>query len=123
MKKAKKKKKKEAKKKQRKKTHESWLLYVTLHHEMSRNVPDGHFHVLYFLKVNFMLFTMVKSIFKSEYKWPNYAFLNIVVRHLALLRKLALNVEDFCVKTIGWGYKIMFWTIKYGKVGYFHVTD
>ena len=25
---------------------------MTLHHKMSRNVPDGHFHVLYFLKVN-----------------------------------------------------------------------
>ena len=21
--------------------------YVTLHHEMSRNVPDGHFHAFY----------------------------------------------------------------------------
>ena len=41
-------------------------LFVTLHHKMSRNVPDGHFLVLYFLKVNSMLFTMVKTIFKSE---------------------------------------------------------
>ena len=32
-------------------------------------------------------------------------FLNVVVRHLALLGKLALNVEDFYVKTIGWGLK------------------
>ena len=47
----------------------------------------------------------------------------MVVRHLALLRKLALNVEDFYVKTIGWGYKIMFLTMKHGKVGYFRVTD
>ena len=37
--------------------------------------------------------------------------------------KLALNVEDFCVKTIGWGYKIMSLTMKHGKVGYFRVTD
>ena len=22
-------------------------LYVTLHHKMNRNVPDGHFHVFY----------------------------------------------------------------------------
>ena len=42
------------------------VIYVTLHHEMSRNVPDGHFHVLYFLKVNSMLFAMVETIFKSE---------------------------------------------------------
>ena len=56
----------------------------------------------YFLEVNFMLFTMVKTIFKSEDKWPSYMFLNMVIQHLALLRKLALNVEDFYVKTIGW---------------------
>ena len=50
-------------------------------------------------------------------------FLNMVV-HLALLRKLALNVEDFYVKTVGWGYKkIMFLATKHGKVGYFHITD
>ena len=80
------------------------------------------FVFLYFLKVHSMLITMVKSIFKSE-KWPSYMFLKRVVRHSELLRKLALNVEDFYVKTIGRGYKIMFLTTKYGKVGYFHVTD
>ena len=31
-------------------------------------------------------------------------FLNMVVRHSTLLRKLALNVEDFYVKTIGCGF-------------------
>ena len=41
-------------------------LYVTLHHKMSRNVPDGHFMFLYFLKVNSVLFTTVKFIFKSQ---------------------------------------------------------
>ena len=55
----------------------------------------------YFLKVNFMLFTMVKTIFKSEDWWPSYMFLNMMVRHSALLRKLALNIEDFYAKTIG----------------------
>ena len=41
---------------------------VTLHHEMGRNEADGHFHILYFLKANsiYMLFTMMKTIFKSE---------------------------------------------------------
>ena len=47
--------------------------------------------------------------------------LNMVVRQLALLRKLALNAEDFYVKTIGWD--TMFLTMKHEKVGYFHVTD
>ena len=45
----------------------STSLNVTLHHIMSRKVPDGLFHVfLYFLKVNSMLFIMVKTIFKSK---------------------------------------------------------
>ena len=39
------------------------------------------------------------------------------------LGKISLNAKDYCVKTIGWGEKIMFLTMKHGKVGYFHVTD
>ena len=27
--------------------------FVTIHHEMSRNVPDGHFHVLIFSESKF----------------------------------------------------------------------
>ena len=49
-----------------------------------------------------MLFTMVKTMFKSENEWLSYMLLIMVVRHSALLRKLVLNVEDFYVKTIGW---------------------
>ena len=79
--------------------------------------------MLYFLKVNFMLFTMVKTIFKSEDEWPRHMLLNMVVGHSALLRKLALNVEDFHVKTTGWGLKNHVLTMKHGKVGYFHATD
>ena len=37
----------------------------------------------YFLKVNSMLFTVVKTIFKSEDYWPSYMYLNMVVRHSA----------------------------------------
>ena len=37
--------------------------------------------------------------------WPSYMFLNMVVRHSALLRKLALNVEDFYVKNNRVGLK------------------
>ena len=32
-------------------------------------------------------------------------FLNMVVRHSALLGKLALNAEDFDVKAIEWGFE------------------
>ena len=41
------------------------VYYAMLHHEMSRHVPDGHFHVFIFSESNSMLFTMVKTIFKS----------------------------------------------------------
>ena len=61
------------------------------------------FMFLNFLKVNSILFTMVETILKSEDLWPSYMFLNVVVRHSALSRKLALNVEDFYVKAIVWG--------------------
>ena len=46
--------------------HVPTMIYVTLHHEMSRNVPGGHLHVCTFFNVNSVLFTMVKAIFKSE---------------------------------------------------------
>ena len=69
--------------------------------------------------------------------------MNTVVQHSVFLRKLALNVEDFYVKTIGrglrnlalnvedfyvetigWGFKkITLLNMKHRKVGYFHVTD
>ena len=41
-------------------------IYVTLHHKMSRNLPDDHFHVFIFSEGKFYAFTMVKTMFKSE---------------------------------------------------------
>ena len=32
------------------------IIYVTLHHEMSRNVPDGHFHIFIFSESKFCAF-------------------------------------------------------------------
>ena len=61
------------------------------------------FMFLYFLKVNSVLFTMAKTVFKSEDLWPSYMILNMVVRHSALLGKLAIIIEVFYAKTIGWG--------------------
>ena len=37
-------------------------------------MPHGHCHVLYFLKINSMLFTMAKTIFKSEDQGTSYMF-------------------------------------------------
>ena len=75
--------------------------FVTLHHEMSRNVPDGHFDVFIFSSSKFC------AIYNGEnhiqIRGLVYMFLNMVVRYSALLGKLGLNVEDFYVKTIGWG--------------------
>ena len=57
-----------------------------------------------------------------------HGFFYVVVRHSALLRKFALNVEDFYVKTIGWGLKkkkkkAMFLTINAKGGLLLHVTD
>ena len=38
--------------------------YVTLHHEMSCNVSDGHFHVLCFLKSKFYAIYNVENHFQ-----------------------------------------------------------
>ena len=63
---------------------------------MSRNVPDGHFHV-------FCFFFIFSSIYNGENHFQirglvaELHVLNMVVRHSALLRKLALGVEDFYV--------------------------
>ena len=46
---------------------------------------------------------MVKFIFQIRGLVAELHVLDMVVRHSALLRKLALNVEDFYVYTIGWG--------------------
>ena len=59
----------------------------------------------------FMFFIFSESKFYAIYNGENHfqtrvlvaklhVFLNMVVRHMG---KLALNVEDFYVKTIGWG--------------------
>ena len=71
------------------------ISYVTLHHKVSLNVSDGYFHVLYFLKVNSMLFTVVKTIRQLV---ADLHVLNTVVQHTALWRKLTFNVEDFTLK-------------------------
>ena len=77
---------------------------MTLHLEMSCNVPDGHFHVFIFSESNFYAIYNGENHFQIRGLVAElHVFLNMVVRHRALLGKLALNVEDFFIKTIGWG--------------------
>ena len=40
------------------------ILIVTLHHEMSRNVPDGHFHVCIFSENKFYAFYIGENHFQ-----------------------------------------------------------
>ena len=70
---------------------------------ISRQPSMTFHHVFIFSKCKFYAIYNGENHFKSEDVWPSYTFLNVVVRHSALLRKLALNVGDFFVKTIGWG--------------------
>ena len=72
---------------------------MTLYHGMSCNVPDDHFHVFIFSGSKFYAIYNGENHFQIR---RLVAELHVhVVRHSALLRKLALNVEDFYVKTIG----------------------
>ena len=86
-------------------------------------MPDGQFHVFIISESKFYAIYNGENHFQIRVLVAKLHVLNMVVRHSVLLRKHALNVEDVYVETIGWGYKIMFLTMKHGKVGYFHVTD
>ena len=86
-------------------------------------MPDGHFHVFIFSKgqfyalyngeKHFQIRGLVAELHVFEYGGTKHG----------TIEKTCFNVEDFYVKTIGWGYKIIFLTTKHGKVVYFHVTD
>ena len=76
--------------------------YMTFHHEMSCNMPDGHFMVIFserkFYAVynsenHFQIRGLVAELHVFEYG----------DRAFSTFKKLDLNVEDFHVKTIGWG--------------------
>ena len=60
---------------------------------------ESKFYALYNGENNFQIRGLVAEL---------HVFLNMVVRHSALLGKLALNVEDFYVKTIEWGLNHVF---------------
>ena len=75
---------------------------MTLHHEMSCKVPDGHFHVFIFSESKFYAIYNGENHFQIRGLVAELHVLNMLVRQSALLRILALIVEDFCVKTIGW---------------------
>ena len=64
----------------------------------------GHFHVLIFSESKFFAIYNGETHFKIRGLVAQlYVFEYVFrVRHLALLRKRALNVEDFYVKTVGW---------------------
>ena len=78
------------------------MTFVTLHHKMSRNVPDGHF----------LVFILSESKFYANFNGENRFRIRGLVAEphvfeyggttFATFEKVALNVEDFYVKTIGW---------------------
>ena len=70
---------------------------------MGRNVSDGHFHVFKCSESQFYAIYNGETHFQIRGLVAELPVFEYVVRHSALLRKLALNVEDFYVKTIGWG--------------------
>ena len=71
---------------------------------MSRNVAEGHFHVFIFSEIkfctiyngenHFQIRGLVAELHAFEYGGTTFGTFE---------KKLALNVEDFYVKTIEWG--------------------
>ena len=78
-------------------------IYVTLHHEMSHNVPDDHFHVFIFSESKFYAIYNGETHFQIGGLVAKLHVDRQLMHPLELLRKLALNVEDFYLNTIGWG--------------------
>ena len=54
---------------------------VTLHHEMTRNEPDGHFHVFIFSESKFFAIYNGENHFQIRTSGRSYMFLNMAVRH------------------------------------------
>ena len=96
---------------------------VTLHHKMSRNVPDGHFHVFIFSASKLYAISNGENQFQIRGLVAELHVLEYGGTTFGILRKLALNVERLLCQNNRVGLKIMFLTMKHGKVGYFHVTD
>ena len=81
----------------------SCFLFVTLHHEMSHNVTGGHFHVFMFSENKFYAIYNGENHFQIRGLVAELHIFEYLGMTFGTLRKLALNVEDFYVKTIGWG--------------------
>ena len=66
-------------------------------------MPDGHFHVFIFSRSKFYAIRNGEKHFEIRGLMAELHVLEYGGTTLGLLGKLALNVEDFYVKTIGWG--------------------
>ena len=98
------------------------IVEVILHREMSLNLPDGHFHLFIFSESKFYAISNSENHFQIRGLVAELHVLEYSRTTFCTFEK-ALSVEDSYVETIGWDLKIMFLTMKHGKVGYFHVTD
>ena len=61
---------------------------------MSLNVPDGHFHDFIFSESKFYALYIGENHFQIRTLAAELHVFNVVVRHVALLRKRALNVKE-----------------------------
>ena len=66
-------------------------------------MPHGHFRVFILSESKVYAIYNGENHFQIRGLVAELHVLNMVLPHSALLRKLALIVEDFYVKTIGWG--------------------
>ena len=76
---------------------------MTLHHEMSRNVPDGHSHVCIFSESKFYVICIGENYFQIRGLVAELHVFEYGGTTFRTFGKTCLNVEDFYVKTIKWG--------------------
>ena len=92
---------------------------VTLHHEMSRNVPDGHFPVLCFLRVNFYAIYNGENHFQIRGQVAELHAFEYCGTTYGTFGKTCFKCSRLLCKNNRMGLKkIMFLTMKHGKVGY-----
>ena len=76
-----------------------WLPVCDPPPRMSRNVPDGHFHVVIFSENKFYAFYNDENYFQIRELVVELHVFEYGGMTFSILRKLPLNVEDFYVKT------------------------
>ena len=79
---------------------------------MSRNAPDSHFHVFTFSESGIFSLYNGENHFQIRELVAELRVIEYVVRHMSLLRKLAVDIEYFYVNSFVWSSKSCYYDHK-----------